>query len=203
MEHRQQLIGRNHLSQIRMHLGHPPTHEGHNIRQRMLIRPYDAGKGTVGTKCRSSDRLHRHTGPGELFWQEANKNCPVRRTFRPALLRRGRRTVTARGGRQQKHAEEEPARHTQTASRARMMLASIRPSAGRKDHATHLFHSQLEWTAHGALKPRERQGKFEARQIVIHGDLALDPLGIEDIQEAGGALSETQLGDAKRFLRLF
>ena len=61
---------------------------------------------------------------------------------------------------------------------------------------------KLEWTAHGALKPRERQGEFEARQIVIHGDLALDPLGIEDIQEAGGALTEAQLGDAKRFLRL-
>ena len=63
--------------------------------------------------------------------------------------------------------------------------------------------SRLEWTAHGALKTRERQGEFEARQIVIHGDLALDPLGIEDIQQAGGALSEAQLGDAKRFLRLF
>ena len=62
--------------------------------------------------------------------------------------------------------------------------------------------SRLEWTAHGALKPRERQGKFEARQIVIHGDLSLNPLGIEDIQEAGGALAEAQLGDAKRFLRL-
>ena len=61
---------------------------------------------------------------------------------------------------------------------------------------------KLEWTAHGSLKPRERQGEFEARQIVIHGDLALDPLSIEDIQEAGGALAETQLGDAKRFLRL-
>ena len=60
----------------------------------------------------------------------------------------------------------------------------------------------LEWTAHRALKPRERQGEFEARQIVIHGDLALDPLGIEDIQEAGGALAEAQLGDPKRFLRL-
>ena len=63
--------------------------------------------------------------------------------------------------------------------------------------------SRLEWTPHGALKPRERQGKFEARQIVIHGDLALDPLSIENIQQAGGALSEAQLGDAKRFLRLF
>ena len=61
---------------------------------------------------------------------------------------------------------------------------------------------KLEWTAHGALKPRERQGEFEARQIVIHGDLALDSLGIEDIQKAGGALSKAQLGDAKRFLRL-
>ena len=48
----------------------------------------------------------------------------------------------------------------------------------------------LEWPAHRALKPRERQGEFEPRLIVIHGDLALDPLGIEDIQEAGGALSE-------------
>ena len=63
------------------------------------------------------------------------------------------------------------------------------------------FHI-LEGTTHRALKPRERQGEFETRQIVIHGDLALDPLGIEDIQEAGGALSEAQLGDAKRFLRL-
>ncbi len=62
---------------------------------------------------------------------------------------------------------------------------------------------QLEWAAHGALKPRERQGEFEPRLIVIHGDLALNPLGIEDIQEAGRALAETQLGDAQRFLRLF
>ena len=61
----------------------------------------------------------------------------------------------------------------------------------------------LEWTAQGALKPRERQGEFETRQVIIHGDLALDPLGIEDIQEARGALAEAQLGDAKRFLRLF
>jgi hypothetical protein len=84
-----------------------------------------------------------------------------------------------------------------------MALASIRTSARRNDHAAHLFFSHLEWTAHGSLKPRERQGEFETRQIVIHGDLALDPLGIEDIQEAGGALSEAQLGNAKRFLRLF
>ncbi len=61
----------------------------------------------------------------------------------------------------------------------------------------------LEWTAYRALKPRERNGKFIARQIVIYGDLTLNPLGIEDIQEAGGALSEAQSGDAKRFLRLF
>jgi len=67
---------------------------------------------------------------------------------------------------------------------------------------TEFSRKLLERTAHGALIPRERQGEFEARQIVIHGDLALDPLGIEDIQEAGGALSEAQLGDAKRFLRL-
>jgi hypothetical protein len=55
---------------------------------------------------------------------------------------------------------------------------------------TEFSRKLLEWTAHGALKPRERQGEFEARQIVIHSDLALDPLGIEDIQEAGGALAE-------------
>jgi hypothetical protein len=84
-----------------------------------------------------------------------------------------------------------------------MTLASIHISARRNDHASHLFFSQvLEWTAHGALIPCERQGEFEARQIVIHGDLALHPLGIEDIQEAGGTLSEAQLGDTKRFLRL-
>ena len=68
--------------------------------------------------------------------------------------------------------------------------------------ATEFSRSLLEWTTHGTFKPRKRQGKFEARQIVIHGDLSLNPLGIEDIQEAGGALSEAQLGDAKRFLRL-
>jgi len=68
---------------------------------------------------------------------------------------------------------------------------------------TEFSRKLLEWTAHGALKPRERQGEFEARQIVIHSDLALDPLGIENIQEAGGALSEAQLCDTKRFLRLF
>ena len=67
---------------------------------------------------------------------------------------------------------------------------------------TEFSRKLLEWTAHGALKPRERQGEFEARQIVIHRDLALDPLGIEDIQEAGGPLAEAQLGDAERFLRL-
>ena len=61
---------------------------------------------------------------------------------------------------------------------------------------------QLEWTAHRALILRERQGEFEARQIVIHGDLALDPLGIKDLQKARGALAEAQLGNAKRFLRL-
>ena len=68
---------------------------------------------------------------------------------------------------------------------------------------TEFSRKLLEWTAHGTLKPGERQGEFEARQIVIHSDLALDPLGIENIQEAGGALSEAQLGDTKRFLRLF
>src|ERR1700704_5545140 len=68
---------------------------------------------------------------------------------------------------------------------------------------TEFSRKLLEWTTHGALKPRERQGEFEARQIVIHSNLALDPLGIEDIQEAGGALAEAQLGDTKRFLRLF
>ena len=202
MEHCQQLIGLDRLSQIGMHLGHPPTHEGRNIRQRVFVGPYDAGKGTVGTKCRSSDRIHRHTGPGDFIRREPNKTCLVRRTFRPTLRRRGRRTVTARSGRQQKHAEIDPARHTQTASQARMTLASICTSARRIDHASHLFVSQLEWAAHGTLKPRERLREFEARQIVIHSDLALDPLGIENIQEAGGALSEAQLSNTKRFLRL-
>ena len=68
--------------------------------------------------------------------------------------------------------------------------------------ASYLFPLQLEWTAQGALIPCERQREFEARQIIIHGDLTLDPLGIEDIQKAGGALAKAQLGDAKRFLRL-
>jgi len=67
---------------------------------------------------------------------------------------------------------------------------------------TEFFSILLEWTAHGPLKPRERQREFKARQIVIHGDLALDSLGIEDIQETGGALPEAQLCDTKRFLRL-
>ncbi len=67
---------------------------------------------------------------------------------------------------------------------------------------TKFFRKLLEWTAHGTLIPRERLREFEARQIVVHGDLSLDPLGIEDLQEAGGALPEAQLGDAKRFLRL-
>ena len=84
-----------------------------------------------------------------------------------------------------------------------MRLASIRISARRKHHASHPFPSQLERTAQCALIPCERQGEFEARQILIHGDLTLDPLGIEDIQETGGALAKAQLGDAKRFLRLF
>jgi hypothetical protein len=190
MEHCQQLIGLDHLSQIGIHLGHPPTHEGRNIRRRVLVRPYDAGKVTVGAECRSSDRLHRHTGPGELFRREPNKTCPIRRTYRLVLPRRGRRMVTAREGRQQQHAEEDPARHTQTASLARRALASIRTSIRRNDHASHLFLAQLEWTAHRAVKPRECQGEFEPCLIVIHGDLALDPLGIKDIQEAGGTLSE-------------
>ena len=62
---------------------------------------------------------------------------------------------------------------------------------------------KLEWTAQGAFKPCEREGKIKARQIVIYGDLTLDPLSIKDIQEAGRALAETQLGDAQRFLCLF
>src|SRR5205085_2936046 len=65
-----------------------------------------------------------------------------------------------------------------------------------------LFRKLLEWTTYGALISRECQGKFEARQIVIHGDLSLNTLGIEDLQEAGRALAEAQLSDAKRFLRL-
>jgi hypothetical protein len=60
----------------------------------------------------------------------------------------------------------------------------------------------LERAAQGALKPRKRQGEFEARLIVIHSDLALNPLGVKDIQEAGGTLAEAQLGNTKRFLRL-
>ena len=203
MEHRQQLIGLDHLPQIGMHLGHPPTHEGRNIRQRVFVRPYDAGKGTVGTKCRSSDRLHRHTGPGDFVRREPNKTCLARRTVSILLSAAGAgaRSQPMRDANRQ-HAEEDPARHTQTASQARMTLVSICTSARRNDHASHLFFSLLEWTAHGPLKPRERQGEFEARQIVIHSDLALDPLGIENIQEAGGALAEAQLGDTKRFLRL-
>jgi hypothetical protein len=84
----------------------------------------------------------------------------------------------------------------------RMTLASICITAGRNDHTAHLSFSELEWATQGAFKPRERQGEFEPRQIVIHGNLALDPLGIENIQEAGGALPEAQLGDAKRLLCL-
>ena len=64
------------------------------------------------------------------------------------------------------------------------------------------IHS-LEWTTHRTFKSRQRQGEFEPCLIVIHNDLALDPLGIENIQEAGGALSEAQLGNTKRFLRFF
>jgi hypothetical protein len=67
MEHRQQLIGLDHLPQIGMHLGHPPTHESCNIGQGMFVRPYNAGKGTVGTKCRSPHRLHRDTGSGHFI----------------------------------------------------------------------------------------------------------------------------------------
>ena len=78
MKHRQQLIGRDCLSQFSMYLGHPSTHEGRDIRQCVFVRTYDAGKGAVGTKCRSSDRLHRHTGPGDFFWLEPNKTCLVR-----------------------------------------------------------------------------------------------------------------------------
>jgi len=85
-----------------------------------------------------------------------------------------------------------------------MTLASLCTLAGRNDHTAHLsFSLYLEWTAQGALKPRERQGEFKARQIIIHGNLALDPLGIEDIQKAGGALAKAQLGNAQRLLRLF
>ena len=73
-----------------------------------------------------------------------------------------------------------------------MTLALIRISARRKYYPLHLFPSQLERTAQGALIPCERQGEFEARQIIIHGDLTLDPLGIEDIQEAGGALAKAE-----------
>ena len=188
-----------------MHLGHPPTHEGRNIRQRVFVRPYDAGKGTVGTKCRSSDRLHRHTGPGHFIRWEPNKTRLACRMFRHVLLsrRRRRRTVTAREGEANSSMPKKTLHVAlRRPSRARMTLASICISARRNDHASHLSFSQLEWTAHGALKPRERQGEFEPRLIVIHGDLALDPLGIEDIQQAGGALAEAQLGDAKRFLRL-
>ena len=123
--------------------------------------------------------------------------------FRPLLLSRSRGTVTASERDQQQHAEEDPARSIQTASRALMTLASICTSSGKNDHATHLSFSQLEWTAQSPLKPRERQREFKARQIVIHGDLALDPLGVKDIQQAGRALAKTQLGDAQRFLRLF
>src|SRR6185503_876151 len=190
---------------IGMHLDHPPTHEGCNIRQRVFVRPYDAGKGTVRAKCRSSDRLHRHTGSGHFIQWEPNKTYLACRMFRPILLSRRRRrlTVTGHEGDQQQNAEENPARRTQTASRASMTLTLICASDGRYDHASHLSCSHLEWPAHGALIPGERQGKFETRLIIIDGDLALDPLGIENLQEAGGALAEAQLGNTKRFLRLF
>ena len=71
-----------------------------------------------------------------------------------------------------------------------MTLTTIDTPARKHDHALHLSFSHLEWTAHGALKSRERQGEFETRQIIIYGDLALDPLGIEDIQQAGSTLAE-------------
>ena len=129
----------------------------------------------------------------------------VRRMFRRALLSRGRRTVTARGSCKQQQAEENAVRHTQTASRMRMTLALDYPSVRENGSASHLYPlypSQLKWTAQSALIPRQRQGQFETCQIIIHGDLTLDPLGIEDIQEAGSTLSETQLGNTKGFLRL-
>jgi hypothetical protein len=76
-----------------------------------------------------------------------------------------------------------------------MTLVSICTSARRNDHASHLFVSQLEWTAHSALKPRERQGEFEARQIVIRdGDWAIEA------SRGSGALAEI-LG-VRRFLPL-
>src|SRR6266850_8252079 len=137
-------LSRSHvLPEVGIHLDDSATDQRGDFCRGVLAGLDGAGKVTVGTKCRSSDRLHRHTGPGEYFWREPNKTCTVRRTFWPALLRRGRRTVTARGGHQQKHPEEEPARHAQTASRASMTLALIRTSVRRNGHAAHLSFSQL------------------------------------------------------------
>src|SRR6185295_4548182 len=156
VKHRQQLIGHDCLSQIGMHLGHSPTDEGRNVRQRILVRTYDAGKGPVGTKGRSPDRLHSHAGPSDFICREPNKACMVRRMFRLALLRRGRRTITACKDCQQHHAEEDVAHHTQTASRMRMTAASCHHSIREKCYASHLYPSPLEWTAQGSLIPRER-----------------------------------------------
>src|SRR5580765_5355445 len=129
-----------------MHLDHPSTHESRNICQRVLVRPYDAGKGTVGTKGCSPDRLHRHTGSDHFIRLEPNKPRLACRMFRHMLLsRRPRwRTVTSReGGGQQEHAEEEPVRRTQTASRVRMTLALIGRSVRKNDHAPHLSFTHL------------------------------------------------------------
>src|SRR6266850_2118447 len=116
-------LSRSHvLPEIGIHFDDSAADQRGDFCRGVLAGLDGAGKVTVGTKCRSSDRLHSHTGPNEYFWREPNKTCPVRRTFRPVLLRRSRRTVTAYGERQQKHAEEDPARNTQTASRARMTL---------------------------------------------------------------------------------
>src|SRR4029079_19282957 len=153
VKHCQQLIGHDCLSQIGMHLGHSPTDEGRNDRQRVFIRPDDAGKGPVGTKGRSSDWLHGHTGPSDFIDREPNKTCMVRRMLRLALLGRGRRTVAARRRCHHQHAEENAARHTQTASQMHVTLASFHHSVRKKCYASHLYPSALEWTTQGSLIP--------------------------------------------------
>jgi hypothetical protein len=141
MEHRQQLIVLDHLSQVGMDFGHPPTHKGRNVRQRIFIWPYDAWKGSVGAKCRPFSWFHRHTGSDDFIWWEPNEMHLACRMFRPILLSRRRRTVTTRGEPQQQQAEEGPARCTQSAARVRMALASFCTSAGRNDHTAHLSFS--------------------------------------------------------------
>jgi hypothetical protein len=84
-----------------------------------------------------------------------------------------------------------------------MIPAFQAPSAGRRGVTQRLtLTSILEKASHCAFQSRQGYGEFEPCLRIVKEGLPLHPLGVQDFEQARGALLKTEFGDAESFFRL-